>query len=67
MQIVPTEAPGESDVVIDVKRTKRWSVVASVDNSGSRDTGKLRGSLATAVIIDIITQKIAAARWIYVD
>lgn len=44
MQIVPTEAPGESDVVIDVKRTKRWSVVASVDNSGSRDTGNYRGA-----------------------
>ncbi|WP_425596152.1 ShlB/FhaC/HecB family hemolysin secretion/activation protein [Pandoraea apista] len=49
MQIVPTEAPGESDVVIDVKRTKRWSVVASIDNSGSRDTGKLQGSLAIGI------------------
>lgn len=49
MQIVPTQAPGESDVVIDVKRTKRWSVVASVDNSGSRDTGKLQGSLALGI------------------
>ncbi|QHE95131.1 ShlB/FhaC/HecB family hemolysin secretion/activation protein [Pandoraea fibrosis] len=49
MQIVPTEVPGESDVVIDIKRTKRWSVVASVDNSGSRDTGKLQGSLALGI------------------
>lgn len=49
MQIVPTQAPGESDVVIDVKRTKRWSVVASLDNSGSRDTGKLQGSLALGI------------------
>jgi len=49
MQIVPTEAPGESDVVIDVKRTKRWSVVASIDNSGSRDTGKFQGSLAIGI------------------
>lgn len=28
--------------------------------------GELQGSLATAAIIDIITQKIAAVRWIYV-
>ncbi|VVE16260.1 membrane protein [Pandoraea morbifera] len=49
MQIVPTESPGESDVVIEVKRSKRWSVVASIDNSGSRDTGKLQGSLALGI------------------
>ncbi|WP_174234873.1 ShlB/FhaC/HecB family hemolysin secretion/activation protein [Pandoraea pulmonicola] len=49
MQIVPTALAGESDVVIEVKRAKRWSVVASVDNSGSRDTGKLQGSLALGI------------------
>ncbi|EON10849.1 ShlB/FhaC/HecB family hemolysin secretion/activation protein [Pandoraea sp. SD6-2] len=49
MQIVPTEVPGESDVVIDIKRTERWSVVASVDNSGARDTGKLQGNLALGI------------------
>ncbi len=46
MQIAPTEVPGESDVVISVKRTKPWSVVASVDNSGQRATGKLQGNLS---------------------
>ncbi|VVE03405.1 Hemolysin transporter protein ShlB [Pandoraea horticolens] len=49
MQIVSTEAPGESDVVIDVNRAKRWSVVASIDNSGARDTGKLQGGLALGI------------------
>ncbi|WP_370855806.1 ShlB/FhaC/HecB family hemolysin secretion/activation protein [Pandoraea communis] len=49
MQIVPAEAPGESDVVIEVNRAKRWSVVTSIDNSGSRDTGKLQGSLALGI------------------
>lgn len=46
MQIVPTDVPGESDVVIAVKRTKPWTVVASVDNSGTRATGKLQGNLS---------------------
>ncbi len=39
MQVVPTETPGESDVVITVKRTKPWTAVASIDNSGQRATG----------------------------
>ncbi|SIT41610.1 Polypeptide-transport-associated domain protein ShlB-type [Paraburkholderia piptadeniae] len=46
MKIEPTTSPGESDVVIDVKRTKPWSVVASIDNSGTRATGKLQGNLS---------------------
>jgi hemolysin activation/secretion protein len=49
MQVVPAEIPGESDVVIDVKRTKPWSVVASIDNGGSRATGKLQGNLAIGI------------------
>jgi hemolysin activation/secretion protein len=41
MKIEPTSSHGESDVVIEVKRAKPWSLVASVDNSGTRATGKL--------------------------
>jgi hemolysin activation/secretion protein len=46
MKIEPTDSPGESDVVLSVKRSKPWSLVASVDNSGSRATGKLQGNLS---------------------
>lgn len=49
MQIVPTDVPGESDVLIEVDRAKRWTVVTSVDNSGSRATGKLMGNVALGV------------------
>ncbi|NML34843.1 ShlB/FhaC/HecB family hemolysin secretion/activation protein [Paraburkholderia antibiotica] len=49
MQIVPTNIPGESDVVLDVKRTKPWTVVASIDNSGTRATGKLQGNLSLGI------------------
>ncbi|KVD66159.1 ShlB/FhaC/HecB family hemolysin secretion/activation protein [Burkholderia ubonensis] len=49
MQIVPGDVPGESDVVLDVKRGKPWSVVASIDNSGTRATGKLQGNISLGI------------------
>ena len=49
MQIVPADVPGESDVVLDVKRGKPWTVVASVDNSGTRATGRLQGNLSLGI------------------
>ncbi|KFG93500.1 membrane protein [Burkholderia paludis] len=49
MQIVPADAPGESDVVLDVKRGKPWTVVASIDNSGTRATGRLQGNLSVGI------------------
>lgn len=49
MQIVPGGLPGESDVVLDVKRGKPWTVVASIDNSGTRATGKLQGNLSVGI------------------
>lgn len=49
MQIVPTNVPGRSDVVITVKRGKPWTLVASVDNSGSRATGKWQGNLSLGI------------------
>ncbi|RQR36340.1 MULTISPECIES: ShlB/FhaC/HecB family hemolysin secretion/activation protein [unclassified Burkholderia] len=50
MQIVPGDVPGESDVVLDVKRGKPWTVVASIDNSGTRATGKLQGNLSVGIV-----------------
>ncbi|WP_080411748.1 ShlB/FhaC/HecB family hemolysin secretion/activation protein [Burkholderia ubonensis] len=49
MQIVPGDVPGESDVVLDVKRGKPWTVVASIDNSGTRATGKLQGNISLGI------------------
>ncbi|RQQ00404.1 ShlB/FhaC/HecB family hemolysin secretion/activation protein [Burkholderia stagnalis] len=49
MQIVPADTPGESDVVLDVKRGKPWTVVASIDNSGTRATGRLQGNLSLGI------------------
>jgi hemolysin activation/secretion protein len=49
MKIEPTDTPGESDVVVTVKRSKPWSVVASVDNSGSDATGKWQGNASLGI------------------
>ncbi|SPU96361.1 outer membrane hemolysin activator protein [Burkholderia gladioli] len=49
MQIVPADVPGESDVVLDVKRGKPWTVVTSIDNSGTRATGRLQGNLSLGI------------------
>ena len=49
MEIVPGELPGESDVVIKVARTRPWKVIASVDDSGSKASGKLQGNLSAAL------------------
>ncbi|MFD1561739.1 ShlB/FhaC/HecB family hemolysin secretion/activation protein [Paraburkholderia silviterrae] len=46
MEIRPTDVPGESDVVLTVQRTKPWTFVASVDNSGTDATGKWQGNIS---------------------
>ena len=45
IDIAPGEQPGESDLVITAKRTRPWHVVVSLDDSGSRATGRLQGGL----------------------
>ncbi|MFM0393911.1 ShlB/FhaC/HecB family hemolysin secretion/activation protein [Paraburkholderia phytofirmans] len=49
MKIEPTDTPGESDVVLTVKRSKPWRFVASVDNSGADATGKWQGNVSIGV------------------
>jgi hemolysin activation/secretion protein len=49
MKIEPTDTPGESDVVVSVKRSKPWTFVASVDNSGTEATGKWQGNVSLGI------------------
>ncbi|HEY1999624.1 ShlB/FhaC/HecB family hemolysin secretion/activation protein, partial [Paraburkholderia sp.] len=49
MEIKPTDVPGESDVVLTVKRAKPWTFVASVDNSGTESTGKWQGNVSLGI------------------
>lgn len=53
MKIEPADVPGESVVVVTVKRTKPWTAVASVDNSGTRATGRLQGNLSLGIDIPL--------------
>lgn len=49
MKIEPTDAPGESDVVLNVKRAKPWTFVVSADNSGTDATGKWQGNVSLGI------------------
>ncbi|WP_321899427.1 ShlB/FhaC/HecB family hemolysin secretion/activation protein [Paraburkholderia heleia] len=49
MQVEPGTSPGESDVVVTVKRTKPWSLVLSADNSGTDETGRYIGNASLAL------------------
>jgi len=49
MEIVPGDLPGESDVVITVKRVKPWKVTISLDDSGAKGTGKLQTGMNAAL------------------
>ncbi|WP_081298439.1 ShlB/FhaC/HecB family hemolysin secretion/activation protein [Gilliamella sp. wkB108] len=45
MQLVPGDKPGESDIVIDRKQTKMWRLGLSVDDSGTKTTGRDQGGV----------------------
>ena len=45
MQLVPGDAPGESDIVITRHQSKFWRVGVSLDDSGTKDTGRYQGGL----------------------
>ncbi|RNM02342.1 ShlB/FhaC/HecB family hemolysin secretion/activation protein [Dickeya undicola] len=45
MQIVPGEQPGESDVDISWKQSRHWRLAASLDDSGTRSTGRYQGGM----------------------
>lgn len=45
MQLVPGENPGESDIVISREQSKYWRVGLSLDDSGTKDTGRYQGGL----------------------
>ncbi|GDX06951.1 ShlB/FhaC/HecB family hemolysin secretion/activation protein [Buttiauxella sp. A111] len=45
MEIVPGEKPGESDIALSWQQSKMWRVGASLDDSGSRSTGRYQGGV----------------------
>jgi hemolysin activation/secretion protein len=49
MQIVPGSSPGNSDIVITVRRSKPWKISLSLDDSGSKSTGSLQTGINLAL------------------
>ncbi|WP_260854185.1 ShlB/FhaC/HecB family hemolysin secretion/activation protein [Paraburkholderia sp. BCC1886] len=49
IKIEPTDTPGESDVIVTVNRSKPWTFVASIDNSGTDATGKWQGNVSLGI------------------
>lgn len=49
MQIAFTQTQGESDIVLDVKRTKPWKVTLHFDDSGARSTGRYQTGINVAI------------------
>jgi hemolysin activation/secretion protein len=45
IDVAPTDRPGESDLVITIKRGKPWRVVATLDDSGAAATGLYQAGL----------------------
>lgn len=45
MEIVPGEQPGESDILITRKQDKYWRLGGSLDDSGTRSTGRYLGGI----------------------
>ena len=44
MELVPTDAVGETDVVIAYKQSLPFHLTLGLDDSGSKSTGRLQGS-----------------------
>lgn len=49
MEIVPAQAPGESDVVITRLQPKLWRINTWIDNTGTRSTGRNQGGAMLAL------------------
>jgi len=45
MEIVPGTQPGESDVLLRWQQSRIWRIGASLDDSGTRSTGRYQGGL----------------------
>lgn len=49
MEIVPGEQPGESDIMLHWQQSKIWRVGVSLDDSGSKTTGRYQGGLTLSL------------------
>ncbi|WP_186376587.1 ShlB/FhaC/HecB family hemolysin secretion/activation protein [Yersinia alsatica] len=43
MELIPGDAPGETDIALSWQQSKMWRLAASLDDSGTRSTGRYQG------------------------
>ncbi|HFT5240143.1 TPA: ShlB/FhaC/HecB family hemolysin secretion/activation protein [Yersinia enterocolitica] len=43
MELIPGDAPGETDIALSWKQSKMWRLAASLDDSGTSSTGRYQG------------------------
>ncbi|HEN3280320.1 TPA: ShlB/FhaC/HecB family hemolysin secretion/activation protein [Yersinia enterocolitica] len=43
MELIPGSAPGETDIALNWQQRKMWRLAASLDDSGTRSTGRYQG------------------------
>ncbi|MDW4576343.1 ShlB/FhaC/HecB family hemolysin secretion/activation protein [Atlantibacter hermannii] len=49
MEILPGEQPGESDIEVSWKQEKMWRLGASLDDAGTKSTGRYQGGLTLSL------------------
>lgn len=49
MEILPGEQPGESDIAVSWKQEKMWRLGASLDDAGTKSTGRYQGGLTLSL------------------
>ncbi len=49
MEILPAAGPGESDIALRWRQQRMWRVAASLDDSGTRSTGRYQGGLTLSL------------------
>lgn len=63
MEIIPSQTPGESDIVIHRNQKKFWRVALSLDNSGTESTGTYLGSATLYVDNPLALSDLAYISW----
>ena len=63
IKLEPGTKEGESNLVIDIKRTKPWTLMTSIDNSGTKSTGKAQMSATLQLLQPFSANDVFYASW----
>ena len=63
IKMEPALKEGESNLVIDIKRTKPWTLMTSIDNSGTKSTGKAQMSATLQLLQPFSANDVFYASW----